>query len=92
MIRREPVYSTWYGRRRKVTEILSRPDGNVLNAIQDGINMANKKAISRAACVQKWTILPRDLSMPTGEIGPTLKLKRFYINQKYNHAIERLYF
>ena len=75
----------------KVSEILSGPDSNVLNAIQDGIDMANKVAISRAACVQKWTILPVDLSESTGEIGPTFKLKRFYINQKYNHAIERFY-
>ena len=57
----------------KVSEILSGPDGNVLNAIQDGIDKANKIAISRAACVQKWTILPVDLSESTGEIGPTFK-------------------
>ena len=75
----------------KVSEILSGPDGYVLRGIHNAIEIANKKAISRAACVQKWMILPRDLSIPTGEIGPMLKLKRLYINQKYNHAIERLY-
>ena len=75
----------------KVSEILSGPDGDVLNAIQDGIDQANKKAISRAARVQKWTILPRDLCESTGEIGPTLKLKRFFINQKYYQAIDKFY-
>ena len=75
----------------KVSEILSGPDDKILNAIQDGINKANEKAISRAARVQKWTILPRDLSESTGEIGPTMKLKRFFINQKYHHAIGRFY-
>ena len=75
----------------KVTDILSGPDAAFLNAIQAGIDRANKGAISRASVVQKWTILPLDLSLPTGELGPTLKLKRFAFNKKYEHAIDRLY-
>ena len=75
----------------KVTEILKGPDAAVLNAIQAGIDKANKKAISRASLVQKWTVLPVDISLPTGELGPTLKLKRFAFNKKYDHAIDRLY-
>ena len=75
-----------------VSQIISEPpDHHTLDAIQRGIDKANEKAISRAARVQKWTILPQDLSQPTGEIGPTLKLKRFYINNKYQNAIERIY-
>ena len=76
----------------KVSDILSRPDINVMRAIQDGIDKANKRAVSRAACVQRWTILPLDLSLPTGELGPTLKLKRFAFNKMYNNAIEKLYY
>ena len=75
----------------KVSDILSGPDGKVMSAIQAGIDRANKQAISRAACVQKWTILPLDVSIPGGELGPTLKLKRFFFNNKYSEAIERLY-
>jgi len=75
----------------KVTDILNGPDAAVLNGIQAGIDKANKAAISRASVVQKWTVLPLDISLPTGELGPTLKLKRFAFNKKYDHAIERLY-
>ena len=75
----------------KVSDILSGPDGKIMSAIQAGIDRANKQAISRAACVQKWTILPLDVSIPGGELGPTLKLKRFFFNNKYSEAIERLY-
>ena len=75
----------------KVTDILRGPDGRVMNAIQQGIDRVNKKAISRASQVQKWTILPLDVSVPGGELGPTLKLKRFFFNKKYSEAIERLY-
>jgi long-chain-fatty-acid--CoA ligase ACSBG len=75
----------------KVTDILSAPDACVLNAIQAGVDKANKNATSRASVVQKWTILPLDVSLPTGELGPTLKLKRFAFNKKYDHAIDRFY-
>lgn len=75
----------------KVTEILKGPDAAVLNGIQAGIDKANKKATSNASRVQKWTVLPVDISLPTGELGPTLKLKRFAFNKKYDHAIDRLY-
>ena len=74
-----------------VDEILQGPDAKVMAAIQAGIDKANKKAVSNAARVQRWTILPSDVSMPGGELGPTLKLKRFYFNKKYNDTIERLY-
>jgi hypothetical protein len=30
-------------------------------------------------------------SFAGGELGPTLKLKRFYFNKKYSEAIENLY-
>ena len=74
-----------------VSEILKGPDGRVMNAIQAGIDKANKKAISRAANIQKFTILPLDVSIPGGELGPTLKLKRFFFNKKFCEAIDRLY-
>jgi long-chain-fatty-acid--CoA ligase ACSBG len=63
----------------------------VLSAIQKGIDRANEHAVSNAARVQRWTILPTDISVAGGELGPTLKLKRFYFNQKYEQAIEKLY-
>ena len=74
-----------------VSEIITRPDFQVLKAIQDGMDKVNKKTVSRAACVQKWMILPTDLSIPTGELGPTLKLKRFDFYKKYENAINKLY-
>lgn len=37
-----------------------------------GINRANAKAISNAQRVQKFTLLDRDFSVGTGEIGKIL--------------------
>ena len=62
-----------------------------MTSIQKGIDRANVSAVSNAAKIQRWTILPTDLSIAGGELGPTLKLKRYFFNQKYEEAIEKLY-
>jgi len=74
-----------------VDDILRGPDNVLMSALQAGIDRANSQAVSNAAKVQRWTVLPRDLSVGGGELGPTMKLKRFAFNKKYVDAIERLY-
>ncbi|XP_071539026.1 long-chain-fatty-acid--CoA ligase ACSBG2-like isoform X5 [Panulirus ornatus] len=76
---------------KTVQDVLAGPDVNIMRAIQDGIDRANKVAPSNAQRIQKWTILPRDFSMPGGELGPTMKLKRPVVTQKYSETIERFY-
>ena len=73
---------------------------NIVEAIDDDkikifikhcIDEVNKKAVSRAQLVRKWTILPNDFSVDSGEFTPTLKLKRKVISQKYSKFIEKMY-
>ena len=59
--------------------------------LQHGIDRVNAMSVSRAARVQKWTLLARDLSVAGGELGPTLKLKRSFFAEKYARAISRMY-
>ena len=75
----------------RLSDILA-PDMAVMRAIQNGINEANKSAVSNAGVVRKWMILPNELSVSSGELGPTLKLKRLDIHKKYNTAIDKLYY
>eukprot|EP00095_Tigriopus_kingsejongensis_P011614 maker-scaffold638_size121162-snap-gene-0.27 protein:Tk11614 transcript:maker-scaffold638_size121162-snap-gene-0.27-mRNA-1 annotation:"long-chain-fatty-acid-- ligase acsbg2 isoform x1" len=80
------------GRRcSSVDDVLNGPDPIIMAAIQSGIDRVNAHAVSNAAKVQKWTILPNDVSIAGGELGPTMKLKRFAFNKKYDGAIERIY-
>ena len=59
--------------------------------IQDGINLVNLKAAFRAAEVRKFCILKDEFSISTGELGPTLKLKRHVVTDKYGAEIDRMY-
>nr|UEK51577.1 ACS-bubblegum-like protein [Parasacculina yatsui] len=76
---------------RTVSDILKGPDEQVMAAIQAGIDRANSRAASNAQRVQKWTIIPKDFSIPGGELGPTLKLKRPVVHKKYASVIDRIY-
>lgn len=66
-------------------------DVTLLKSIQSAIDRVNKVSTSRAQCIQKWCILPRDFSVGGGELGPTLKLKRSVVEQMYRHTIDEFY-
>jgi len=59
--------------------------------INDGMKRANAKTTSNAQIIQKWTLLPTDFSEKTGELTPTLKLKRKVATEKYAHLIDAMY-
>ena len=66
-------------------------DELVKAAIQDGIDKANEEAISNAQKVRKWVLLQRDFSIPGGELGPTLKVKRHVVAKKNEAKINGIY-
>ena len=60
-------------------------------AIQSGMDSINARATSNAQKVQKWHILRKDFSIPGGELGPTLKVKRHVVSKIYKDTIESIY-
>jgi long-chain acyl-CoA synthetase len=46
---------------------------------------------ARVEQVKKFKILPRDFAQETGELTPTMKVKRAVVADKYESSIEELY-
>jgi long-chain-fatty-acid--CoA ligase ACSBG len=63
----------------------------VMKALEAGIIKANKNVVSNAHKVQKFKLLPKDFSIPGGELGPTMKVKRNVVHDKYLDLIESFY-
>ena len=59
--------------------------------MQEGINLANNDSESNAKKVQKWRILRKDFSVPGGELGPTLKMKRHIVMKQYAELVDGFY-
>ncbi len=58
--------------------------------IQRHIDRINEK-FARVEQVKKFVILPRDLSQESGELTPTMKVKRNVVADKYAGEVESLY-
>ena len=59
----------------------------LIQSVVDGVNAER----SRYEQVKRFVILPRDFSIDEGEVTPTLKLKRRFVQEHFADAIERLY-
>ena len=68
---------------------LSR-DPQVRSLIQEEVDRANAK-YAQVEQVKKFAILDHDLSQATGELTPTLKVKRNVVNEKYAGVFDALY-
>jgi long-chain acyl-CoA synthetase len=72
------------------------PDGElaraaaIQTAVQAQIDTVNQQ-LARVEQVKKFAVLPRPFGIDTGELTPTMKLKRKVIAQRYAREIEALY-
>ncbi len=73
----------------KDPEALSRHP-RVEGMIRARVDEANAKLASFEQ-IKKFAILPRDFSQETGELTPTLKVKRKVVIQKYGRMLDALY-
>lgn len=72
-------------------DIIIEDNEEVKEALNKSLKKINKKALSNAQKVHKYMIAPTDFSLAGGELTPTLKMKRFYISEKYEKEIERMF-
>ena len=62
----------------------------VVELIQDELERVNSRH-AQPERIKRFAILDHDLSQETGELTPTLKVKRNVVNEKYADLFDRLY-
>ena len=62
----------------------------IIKLIQGEINKVNE-SLSRVEQIKKFTILPKKLYEEDGEVTPTMKVKRKYVNEAFKDLIEAMY-
>jgi long-chain acyl-CoA synthetase len=65
-------------------------DPKVHAHLQEVLDGANRN-YAQVEQIKKFAILDHDLSQETGELTPTLKVKRNVVNEKYADVFERMY-
>ncbi|GAC84413.1 long-chain fatty-acid--CoA ligase [Gordonia paraffinivorans NBRC 108238] len=71
-----------------VADLIS--DGDLVAAVQHAVDEANK-TVSAAEAIKKFRILPSDFTEESGEMTPTLKVKRNVVVEKRHGDIEAIY-
>lgn len=59
--------------------------------LEDGIGKANDDAVSNAAKIKQYRLLGADFSVDSGELTPTMKVKRGIVLKKFSDTIESMY-
>jgi long-chain acyl-CoA synthetase len=81
----------WASEQGLATDIASLArEPKVRELIQGVLDEANRK-YAQVEQVKKFVILDHDLSQETGELTPTLKVKRNVVNEKYAELFDSLY-
>jgi long-chain acyl-CoA synthetase len=83
-----PIYAREHGLPEDIPSLSSHPAIHAL--IQQEIDKVNAN-YAQVEQVKKFAILDHDLSQPTGELTPTLKVKRNVVNEKYADVFDSLY-
>jgi long-chain acyl-CoA synthetase len=88
----DPEDAVAYAKEQGLPEDLAQlaKDDAVKASIKAHVDKINEK-FARVEQVKKIAILPRDLSQESGELTPTLKVKRAVVTSKHDHEIEQLY-
>jgi long-chain acyl-CoA synthetase len=88
----DPAWRDWCAARGIEVDSISDAvaNGKVRLEVARSIGAGNA-TLSRVEQVKNWALLPTQWSIETGELTPTLKLKRAVIAARHGAEIEELY-
>jgi long-chain acyl-CoA synthetase len=82
------AYAKEHGLPEDPVQLSANPE--IRKSIEDHVDSINEK-FARVEQIKKIAILPHDLSQESGELTPTLKVKRAVVAEKHAPEIEKLY-
>ena len=85
-----PAWRKEHGKRDDATAESLRDDEDLRAAVQEAVDHANQ-AVSKAEAIRVFRILPRDFAEATGELTPSLKVKRNVVLKEYADEITAIY-
>lgn len=62
----------------------------LLSVVQGYIDEVNQ-SLSQVERIKKFTVIPQEWTVDSGELTPTMKMKRRVVHEKYADLIERMY-
>jgi long-chain acyl-CoA synthetase len=83
-----PVFAREHGLPEDIASLAREPE--VVELIQGELDRVNER-YAQVEKIKKFAILDHDLSQETGELTPTLKVKRNVVNEKYAELFDALY-
>ncbi|MGD9959678.1 AMP-dependent synthetase/ligase [Nocardioides sp.] len=83
-----PAWAEAHGKSGSIADLVDDPD--LRAEIESAVEDANK-AVSKAESIRKFTILPMDWTEETGELTPSLKLKRNVVMRAFRDDVAALY-
>jgi long-chain acyl-CoA synthetase len=85
------AFAQWAEQRGKSSALAaSTADPELLAEIQSAVDDANK-AVSQAESIRRFTVLPVDWSEESGELTPSLKLRRNVVMRQCRREVQSLY-
>jgi long-chain acyl-CoA synthetase len=86
----DPEAAARFAAERGIAEADVPGDAELARRLQKAVDEVNV-TLARVETVKKFHVLPRPFSIETGELTPTLKVKRKVIHQLYSAEIEAMY-
>jgi long-chain acyl-CoA synthetase len=83
-----PHFAREHGLPEDIAALANEP--KVIELIQSELDKVNSR-YAQVEKIKRFAILDHDLSQETGELTPTLKVKRNVVNEKYAGLFDRLY-
>jgi long-chain acyl-CoA synthetase len=89
----DEAFTTWKAESGKPVDAPAASmfeDPDLLGVLQQAVDLANS-SVSQAEAIKRWSVLPRDFDLASGEMTPTLKLRRSLVAARYADEVEHLY-